>query len=49
MISFEFDNYQEPEMMVAKEREEDSPLAPFNPNKKISKKKVKIIKLIKKQ
>ena len=47
MISFEFDNYQEPEMMVAKERDEKNPLCSFNPNKK-SKKKIKIIKLEKK-
>jgi hypothetical protein len=26
MISFEFDNYTEPQMMVTKEREETSPL-----------------------
>jgi hypothetical protein len=49
MISFEFDNYQEPEMMVAKERDEKNPLVPFNNGKKSNKKKVKIIKLIKKQ
>ena len=49
MISFEMDSYEEPQMMVAKEREEDSPLAPFNPNKKTSKKKVKIIKLLRKK
>jgi hypothetical protein len=44
MISFEFDNYTEPEMMVTKERDEKNPLCSFNPNKK----KIKIIKLKKK-
>ena len=48
MISFEFDNYTESEMMVTKERDEKNPLCSFNPNKK-SKNKIKIFKIIKKQ
>ena len=31
MISFELDNYEEPEAMVTKERDEQSPIAPKKP------------------
>lgn len=49
MNSFELDNYVEPEMLIAKEQDEKSPLVPFNNGKKSNKKKVKIIKLLRKK
>lgn len=50
MISFEMDSYEEPQMMVAKKREEDNPLNLLAANKKSKKtnKKIKIIKIKKK-
>jgi hypothetical protein len=39
MISFEFDYYTEPQMMIAKEQEEDSPLK--MPSKSKHKKRIK--------
>ena len=49
MNSFKLDNYVEPEMLVAKEQEEKNPLCQFHPSRKVSKKKVKIIKLLRKK
>jgi hypothetical protein len=49
MNSFEMDNYEEPQMMVAKKQEEDNPLCSFTLKKKTSRKKVKMIKLLRKK
>jgi len=50
MISFEFDGYNEANMLVAKKQEEDNPLNLLAANKKPKKtnKRIKIIKFKKK-
>jgi hypothetical protein len=50
MISFEFDGYNEVNMLIAKKQEEDNPLNLLAANKKPKKtnKKIKIIKIKKK-